>query len=62
MFQSFFRKKNQSFASRNLYFANLIKFIFSFSSLLQLIRNYKNEYDNREVQKSCSSFATDELS
>ena len=62
MFQSFFRKKNQSFASRKLYFANLIEFIFSFSSLLQLTRNYKNEYDSREMQESCSSSATDELS
>ena len=61
MFQFFFHKKNQSFASRKLYFANLIKFIFSFSFLFQLIRNYKNEYDNHEVQKSCSSLATDEL-
>ena len=62
MFQSFFRKKSQSFVNRKLYFANLIKFIFSFSSLLQLTRNYKDKYDNREVQKNCSSFATDEFS
>ena len=62
MFQSFFRKKNQSFVNRKLYFANLIEFIFSFSFLFQLIRNYKYEYDNREMQKSCSSFATNEFS
>ena len=62
MFQSFFHKKTQSFANRKLHFANLIEFIFSFSFLLQLIRNYKNKYDNRKVQKSCLSFATDELS
>ena len=61
MFQSFFRKKNQLFVNHKLYFANLIEFIFSFSSLLQLTCNYKNKYDNREVQKSCSLFATDEL-
>ena len=58
----FFYKKNQSFINRKLYFANLIEFIFSFSSLFQLICNYKNKYNNREMQKNCSSFMTNKLS